>query len=75
MNIYSAETDKSKRKIWNGIFESFYPLANFGPPLSPNLINKMREALIKEVRVGVTISRSSLNMQTKFKKKVNTKSI
>ena len=63
--------DKQKKKIWNGIFESFYPLANFGPPVSPNLINKMREALIKEVRVGVTISRSSLNMQTKFKKKVN----
>jgi len=31
----------------------------------------MREALIKEVRIGVTISRSSNNMQTKFKKKVN----
>jgi len=29
----------------------------------------MREALIKEVRVGITISRYSLNMQTKFKKK------
>jgi hypothetical protein len=63
-------TDKEKQKIWNGLFEPFYPLCNFGPPLTPNLINKMREALIKEVRVGVTISRSSNNMQTKFKKKV-----
>ena len=71
MNIYSTETDKSKMKIWNGIFEPFYPLAHFGPQLSPSLINKMREALIKEIRVGITISRSSINMQTKFKKKVN----
>jgi len=64
------QTDKDRGKLWNGLFESFYPLCNFGPVLSPNLVNKMREALIKEVRVGVTISRSCNNMQTKFKKKV-----
>ena len=71
MNIGpNPPTEKAKQKIWNGLFESFYPLSNFGPTLSPNLVNKMREALIKEVRVGLTISRSSNNMQTKFKKKV-----
>lgn len=70
LNIGQTSLDKVKQKIWTGVFEPFYPLCTFGPPLSPNLVNKMREALIKEVRVGVTISRSSNNMQTKFKKKV-----
>ena len=30
----------------------------------------MIEALIKEIRVGITASRSGMNLQTKFKKKV-----
>lgn len=70
-NQAAMGSDGKDYKIWTGLFAPFYPLANFGPMISANLINKMREALIKEVRVGVSISRSSSNLQTKFKKKVN----
>jgi hypothetical protein len=55
--------------IWRGKFEPFYSLTNFGPVLSPGLINKMNESLIKEVRIGITAARSGMNLQTKFKKK------
>jgi hypothetical protein len=37
--------------------------------LSPGLVNKMNEGLIKEIRVGITAARSGMNLQTKFKKK------
>jgi hypothetical protein len=56
-------------QIWRGKFEPFYSPTSFGPVLSPNLINKMTESLIKEVRVGITAARSGMNLQTKFKKK------
>lgn len=58
-------------QIWRGKFEPFYSLSNFGPVYSPGLVNKMKESLIKEVRVGITAARSGMNLQTRFKKKVN----
>jgi hypothetical protein len=57
-------------QIWRGKFETFYSLSNFGTPYSPGLVNKMKENLIKEMRVGITAARSGMNLQTKFKKKV-----
>ena len=48
----------------------FYSLTNFGPVLKPKVVNKMREGLMKEMRVGMTAARSGMNLQTKFKKKV-----
>lgn len=44
-------------------------MTNFGPVLSPGLVNKMTNSLIKEVRVGIAAARSGMNLQTKFKKK------
>lgn len=44
-------------------------MTNFGPVLSPNLVSKMSNALVKEVRVGIAAARSGMNLQTKFKKK------
>lgn len=55
--------------IWRGKFEPFYSLTNFGPCYSPGLINKMKESLVKEMRVGLTAARSGKNLQTRFKKK------
>jgi hypothetical protein len=57
-------------KIWRGKFEQFYQMPNFGSPYSPGMVNKMKESLIKEVRVGIMASRSGMNLPTKFKKKV-----
>jgi hypothetical protein len=57
--------------IFRGKFEPFYSVSNLGPVLSPGLVNKMRDSLIKEMRVGITAARSGMNLQTKFKKKVN----
>ncbi len=57
-------------KIWNGKFEHFYPLLNFGSSYSPGMINKMKDSLIKEMRVGIMAARSGMNLETKFKKKV-----
>jgi hypothetical protein len=59
--------------IFRGRFEPFYSLTNFGPCYSPGLVNKMKESLIKEMRVGITAARSGMNLQTKFKKKVKNK--
>ena len=56
-------------KIWRNKFENFYSMTNFGPVLSPGLVLKMTNALIKEVRVGIAAARSGMNLQTKFKKK------
>jgi len=56
-------------KIWNDKFEPFFSLANFSSQLSPNQVLRMRETLIREVRIGVTAARSGMNLQTKFKKK------
>lgn len=66
--IYHSDT------IWRGKFEPFYSLTNPGPCYSPGLVNKMKESLIKEMRVGLTAARSGKNLQTKFKKKVSDKS-
>lgn len=55
--------------IWRGKFEPFYSMSNFGPVLSPGLVNKMNEGLIKEMRVGITAARSGMNLPTRFKKK------
>jgi hypothetical protein len=60
-----------RNNIWRGKFEPFYSLSNFGPCYSPGLVNKMKESLIKEMRVGITAARSGMNLPTKFKKKVN----
>jgi hypothetical protein len=57
-------------EIFRGKFESFYSINKFGPVLSPGLVNKMIEGLIKEMRVGITAARSGMNLQTRFKKKV-----
>ena len=46
-------------------------MTNFSNQYSSGLIHKMREALIKEIRVGITAARSGMNLQTKFKKKVS----
>ncbi len=56
-------------KIWRGCFDMFYSLTNFGPSFKPKMVNKMRDGLIKEMRVGITAARSGMNLQTKFKKK------
>jgi hypothetical protein len=57
--------------IWKGKFDPFYSLSNFGPTYTPGLVNKMKESLIKEMRVGIAAARSGKNLQTRFKKKVN----
>jgi len=58
-------------KIWNDNFEAFYSMTNFTNQFSSGLIHRMREGLIKEIRVGITAARSGMNLQTKFKKKVS----
>jgi len=63
---YAILKDES---IWKGKFESFYSMTNFGPVLSPGLILKMTNSLVKEIRVGIAAARSGMNLQTKFKKK------
>ena len=59
-----------KGNQFKGTFEPFYSMTNFGPTYSPGLVNRMKETLIKEMRVGITAARSGKNLQTKFKKKV-----
>lgn len=44
-------------------------MTNFGPVLSPGLVVKMTNSLVKEIRVGIAAARSGMNLQTKFKKK------
>lgn len=73
-NLYDNETWRpylimNNDSIFRGRFEPFYSLTNFGPCYSPGLVNKMKESLIKEMRVGITAARSGMNLQTKFKKK------
>jgi len=58
-------------KIWRGKFEQFYNIPNFSSSYSPGVVNKMKESLMKEVRVGIMAARSGMNLPTKFKKKVN----
>ena len=55
--------------IFNDKFEPFYSLTNFAPMLTEKTVARMTDSLIKEVRVGLTAARSSLNLETKFKKK------
>lgn len=74
-NLYDREcwrpyVSLSTDGIFRGRFEPFYSLTNFGPCYSPGLVNRMKESLIKEMRVGITAARSGMNLQTKFKKKV-----
>jgi len=73
-NIYQSECwypyiNLKNGKIWNDKFEAFFSMTNFSNQYSSGLIHKMREALIKEIRVGITAARSGMNLQTKFKKK------
>lgn len=56
-------------KIWRGKFDHFFSMTNFGPAISPGLVVKMTNALVKEVRVGIAAARSGMNLQTRFKKK------
>ncbi|MCQ2815995.1 MAG: C2 domain-containing protein [archaeon] len=51
-----------KDKIWRGKFDAFYSLSNFGPVYSPGLVDKMVQALIKEMRVGIAAARSVNNI-------------
>lgn len=44
-------------------------MTNFGPAISPGLVVKMTNSLVKEIRVGIAAARSGMNLQTKFKKK------
>ena len=44
-------------------------MSNFGPVISPGLVVKMTNSLVKEIRVGIAAARSGMNLQTKFKKK------
>jgi hypothetical protein len=73
-NLFDNETWRpyffmNNDSIFRGRFEPFYSLTNFGPCYSPGLVYKMKESLIKEMRVGITAARSGKNLQTKFKKK------
>ena len=63
---YAMHKDDS---IWKGKFENFYSMTNFGPVLSPGLVLRMTNSLVKEIRVGIAAARSGMNLQTKFKKK------
>lgn len=65
--LFHTDNDNN---IFKNKFEPFYSMTNFGPTCSPKLVNKMKESLIKEMRVGITAARSGKNLQTKFKKKV-----
>jgi len=58
-----------EEKIWRNKFQNFYSMMNFGSAISPGLIVKMTNALVKEVRVGIAAARSGMNLQTRFKKK------
>lgn len=62
---FNCENDK----IWRGKFDHFYNMSNFNSALSPGLIVKMTNSLVKEVRVGIAAFRSGINLQTRFKKK------
>ncbi len=63
----------NEKNNFKGTFDPFYSMTSFGPTYSPGLVNKMKERLIKEMRVGITAARSGKNLQTKFKKKVKLK--
>ena len=57
-------------QLFRGKVEPFYSISNFGSPYTPSLINRMKDNLIKEMRIGITAARSGLNLQTRFQKKV-----
>jgi len=68
-DLEDEHISKGQDKIWTGNFDMFYSLTNFGPIFKPKMVNKMRENLMKEIRVGITAARSGMSLPTRFKKK------
>jgi hypothetical protein len=53
-DVKDSTLSNKVEKIFTGTFDPFYSLTNFGNALKPKVVNKMRDSLIKELRVCIT---------------------